>query len=350
MRAVNVFASVIAFCILVSCGDEEKPKVQNQVEEVDKSTMLAAQDLFQPLPAEAITDSNVITPEKVLLGKTLFYDHRLSKDNTRSCNTCHNLSTYGVDNKSISIVDLGKNGNRNTPTVYNAAVYIAQFWDGRAKTIEEQSGMHILNSSEMNMPSEEYVIARLKKIKGYKKLFSDAFQNDKDPISFSNLKKAIGAFERTLMTPANFDRFISGDVNALNEDEQAGLQTFMDVGCTTCHAGKAVGGGMMQKFPLHGTEYMSLTGSTHEDLGKMEFTKDTFDKFSFKVPSLINITETSPYFHDGSVKDLDKVIRIMAKLELNKVLEEEQIAGIKKFLGSLKRTLPENAVKPPALP
>jgi len=350
MRTSNLLTSVIASCILISCGSEEKPKVQNQVEEVDKSTMLAAQELFQPLPVEAISDSNVITSEKVLLGKTLFYDHRLSKDNARSCNTCHNLATYGVDNKSISIGDLGKNVNRNTPTVYNAAVHIAQFWDGRAKNIEEESGMHILNSLEMNMPSEEYVIARLKKIKGYKKLFSDAFPTDKDPISFSNLKKAIGAFERTLMTPGNFDRFISGDVNALSEEEQAGLQAFIDIGCTTCHTGKAIGGGMVQKFPLHGTEYMSLTGSTHEDLGKMEFTKDTFDKFLFKVPSLINVTETSPYLHDGSVKDLDKMIRIMAKLELNKEINDEQIASIKKFLGSLKRNLPENAVKAPVLP
>lgn len=338
-----------AIALISSCGSETKKESATAVVP-DKSVMTEAQGFFQPLPETAVEESHSLTSEKIALGKVLFYDARLSKNNTQSCNTCHNLSKYGVENEATSKGDLGKNGNRNSPTVYNAALHFAQFWDGRAKDVEEQAGMPVLNPVEMNMPSEGYVVERLKKIEGYRKLFAAAFPDDKEPLTYANLRSAIGAFERTLITPGNFNKFIAGDPAALTEAEQKGLKEFINTGCTTCHNGALLGGGMFQKFPLYGDEYMSLTGSRHEDLGKMETTKIESDKFIFKVPSLINITETAPYFHDGSVAELDRAIRIMAKTQLNKDLSDEQVSSIKTFLGSLKGTLPASAIIAPVMP
>ncbi|MBK6835381.1 MAG: c-type cytochrome [Bacteroidetes bacterium] len=344
-----VFVGIV-FVVLfaASCGSDNAEDTVKIPE--DKSLMIEAQGYFKMLPPIVESNENPVTGPKVALGKTLFYDSRLSQNNTQSCNSCHNLATFGVDNDATSKGDLGQNGGRNSPTVYNAAFHFAQFWDGRAKTIEDQAGMPILNPVEMNMPSEGFVVSRLKGINGYKQLFQDAFPNDKDPISYLNLKKAIGAFERTLTNPGRFDQYLGGDNKAITNEEKEGLAEFISVGCIQCHTGMGLGGNMMQKFPVHGTSYVSATGSLKEDLGKMEQTKDEFDKFKFKVPSLLNITETAPYFHDGSVKDLDKAISIMGKLQLNKDLSPEQIKKIHTFLNTLKGNKMVYATTVPVMP
>jgi len=311
------------------------------------SLLILAKNVFQPLPAVADNPENQVTPEKVALGKMLYSDNRLSKNNTESCNTCHNLATYGVDNKATSPGDNGKNGNRNSPTTFNAALHFVQFWDGRMKSVEEQAGGPVMNPAEMNMPTEKEVISRLGKDKEYKQLFAAAYPGEKDPISFENMRKAIAAFERTLITPSKFDKFLGGDVKALDSAELAGLKTFMDAGCTACHAGALLGGNMFQKYPLFG-DHKTYTGATTDDKGKMEATKNEADKYFFKVPSLRNIAETWPYLHDGSVKELDKTAGIMAKAQLNKDLAPDQIASITVFLKSLTGEVPGGIQMPPA--
>jgi len=335
----------VAAILMTAC----KPKLSTNDFSVDggiDSLQISASGIFQPLPKQADNASNPITPEKVALGKMLYYDTKLSMKGNNSCNSCHNLSTFGVDNKSFSIGDDGLPGGRNSPTVLNAALHATQFWDGRAKDVEEQAGMPIMNPVEMHMPSKALVEERLKKEESYKKLFAAAFPNDKNAVSYGNLEKAIGAFERTLMTPSKFDEYLAGKANALTKEEKDGLDLFMKTGCTTCHAGVVLGGQMFQKFGIYGN-YWDLTKSAKVDSGRITVTKNASDLYVFKVPSLRNVEKTGPYFHDGSVADLNKAISIMAKSELNKTLSDNEVQSIASFLKTLTGTVPADAMKNP---
>jgi cytochrome c peroxidase len=308
-----------------------------------------AKTTFSPLPATADNPDNPITAEKVALGQTLYFENRLSKDGNISCNSCHNLNTYGVDNKPTSPGDGGELGGRNSPTVLNAAFHFAQFWDGRAKDVEEQAGGPILNPIEMSMPDQVFVIKRLGEIKGYQALFAAAFPGEKQPINYTNIEKAIAAFERKLITPSRFDEYLAGNNNALNDQEKQGLQTFMDVGCTACHSGAVLGGTMYQKFGLMGN-YWDFTKSQKIDNGRFLVTKNEADKYIFKVPSLRNVEKTHPFFHDGSVSDLNEAVKIIAKLQLNKDLTDQEVKDIVAFLKTLTGTVPKDLATPPALP
>ncbi|MBK7212980.1 MAG: cytochrome-c peroxidase [Bacteroidales bacterium] len=346
----KVFILLSAAVLLFAWACKNGQQTANTDASKEDSVLVMAKGFFQPLPKEAVNPDNPLTPEKVALGKTLYFDNRLSMHNTQSCNTCHNVATYGVDNKATSTGDLGKNGNRNSPTTFNAALHFLQFWDGRMKTVEEQAGGPVMNPVEMNMPAEKEVLARLNKSEGYKKMFAAAFPGEKDPVTFENMKKSIAAFERTLLTPSKFDKYLEGDATALNDQEKKGLHTFISTGCIACHTGPLLGGNMFQKFPLIGTDYKSMTGSVIDDKGKMEVTKDEADKYMFKVPSLRNVAETWPYFHDGSVKELDKAITIMAKLELGKDLTPEQTADMVTFIKALSADVPAEAKQAPTMP
>jgi cytochrome c peroxidase len=304
---------------------------------------------FSPLPANADNPDNPVTPEKVLLGQTLYFEKRMSKDGNISCNSCHNLNTYGVDNQPTSPGDGGVRGDRNSPTVLNAAFHFTQFWDGRAKDVEEQAGGPILNPIEMSMPDQEFVINRLGTIKGYQALFAAAFPGEPKPINYGNIQKAIAAFERKLITPSRFDEYLAGNENALTDQEKQGLQTFMDVGCTACHSGTVLGGSMYQKFGLAGN-YWDFTHSSKVDNGRFLVTKNESDKFLFKVPSLRNIEKTHPFFHDGSINDLNEAVKVIAKLQLNKDLTEQEVQDIVTFLKSLTGKVPEALAKAPEMP
>nr|HNH52999.1 cytochrome-c peroxidase [Nitrosomonas sp.] len=187
---------------------------------------------FEPLPASIIDEKKNAT--LIALGKKLYLDPRLSINDTISCNSCHQLNNFGVDSQPTSPGHDGTRGGRNSPTTFNAALHIAQFWDGRAKDVEEQALGPILNPIEMGMPSEEAVVSKLKKIDGYKTLFADAFKDEKDPIQYKNIGKAIGAFERTLLTPSRFDDYLRGDEKALTDAEKRGLTKFVHMGCANC--------------------------------------------------------------------------------------------------------------------
>ncbi|MEZ0323157.1 MAG: cytochrome-c peroxidase [Hydrogenothermaceae bacterium] len=313
----------------------------------DKDLLNQAKNYFQPLPKEIPAPSdNPTTKEKVELGKKLYYDPRLSLSGVISCNTCHNLATYGVDGVETSLGHKFQTGGKNAPTVLNAGFHIAQFWDGRAKTLEEQAKGPILNPVEMAMPDHTLVIERLKTIDAYVNEFKKAFPNDKDPVNFDNVAKAIAAFERTLVTPSRFDEFLKGNTKALTQKEKEGLKLFMEKGCASCHNGVAIGGGMFQKFGI----VKPYKYQDPNDLGRYNVTKNEADKYVYKVPSLRNVTRTYPYFHDGKVWDIREAVKIMGETQLGINLTDEEVDKIVAFLDSTTGKIPEDALKMPVLP
>ncbi|GIV26574.1 MAG: cytochrome-c peroxidase [Bacteroidia bacterium] len=337
---------LLSLSFLISCSESKKEEVASSSNDESKRYDEALADklnVFQPLEL-----ADTLNPALVKLGHSLYFDNQLSRKQTMSCNTCHNLSTFGVDNQPTSKGEEGKFGDRNSPTTLNAAIHTAQFWDGRAATVEEQAGMPILNPIEMNIPNEKFLIDRLKKSELYQKLFKEAFPNEKDPITYNNLKKAIGAFERKLITPSRFDEYLKGNKDALTVEEKKGLLTFITTGCTTCHNGAGVGGNMFQKFAVYGN-YWDYTKSTKIDSGKVKITKLAGDRFVFKVPSLRNIEKTYPYYHDGNVNNLEDAVKIMAKAQLNKDLTEEEVKDIVTFLKSLTADIPAEYKSAPVL-
>jgi cytochrome c peroxidase len=287
-----------------------------------------AKALFGVLPAEAPSEANPITDAKIELGRQLYFDPRISINGKISCNSCHLLDKFGVDNEATSPGHEGKRGARNSPTVYNAAFHFAQFWDGRAADVEEQAQGPVLNPVEMGMPDAAFVLKVLHSIPGYQPLFANAFPGEQDPISYDNFGRAIGAFERRLTTPSPFDAFLGGNLDALSAEQVAGLAKFIETGCPTCHMGPTVGGLMFQKLG-------AVNPYETADTGRQEVTKKESDKYLFKVPSLRNSAETGPWFHDGSVPTLDEAIRLMAWHQLGKKLEPADVASIAAFLGSL---------------
>ncbi len=335
-------AIIISGIVFLSACGETPEQIEQKQQAADAAASLAIEKeigdrvraMFQPLPATSENPENIASAEKIHLGKVLYFDKRLSKDGTQSCNTCHNMSTYGVDNLPVSPGDNGGNGTRNSPTVLNAAFHSTQFWDGRAKDVEQQAGMPITNPVEMAIPSEAFLVDRLKAIDLYTDMFAKAFPEEKEPLTYKNIAKAIGSFERTLITPSKFDDYLTGSADALSLEEKRGLQTFLNVGCVSCHMGSVLGGVMFQKFGVYGN-YWEHTKSAVIDEGRFAETKNEADKYMFKVPSLRNITETHPYFHDGSVADLGEAVKIMAKVNLNKDLTDGEVSDIVAFLGSL---------------
>ncbi|MCC6544254.1 MAG: cytochrome-c peroxidase [Nitrospirae bacterium] len=292
---------------------------------------------FQPIPDRVDNKENPLTPDKIMLGKMLFIDPRLSKSGLFSCNTCHNLTTGGVDNLPTSIGHGWKSGERNAPTVFNAALHFTQFWDGRAKDVEEQAQGPVLNPGEM-ASSKQLVLDRINTIPEYVSLFKKAFKGEKDPVTYENVAKAIAAFERTLMTPSRFDRFLKGDKKALSSDEKKGLDLVIAKGCIACHRGPAMGGDSFQKF------------NYSDDPGRFDITKNEADRQVFKVASWRNVALTYPYFHDGKVWSLDEAVRIMGEKQLNTKFTDDEVKYIVAFLNSLtgEMTKIELPVLPPS--
>jgi cytochrome c peroxidase len=261
-----------------------------------------------------------------------------------SCNSCHALDTYGVDGRAVSPGVQGQLGRRNSPTVFNAAGHVAQFWDGRAASVEEQAKGPILNPAEMGMPSAAAVIERLEAIPGYRAAFAAAFPGDANPVTYDNVGRAIGAFERGLVTPSRWDAFLGGDAAALTPPERDGLATFVGLSCTACHRGAYVGGEMFQKVGL--VEPWPEQG----DSGRYVVTQQRGDLLVFKVPSLRNIERTGPYFHDGGVATLDEAVRRMARYQLGRELGDAETGSLVTWLKALTGTVRREYVAPPELP
>jgi cytochrome c peroxidase len=302
--------------------------------------------LFGVVPREFANSSNPITEAKITLGRLLYYDGRLSKNGEISCNSCHMLDAYGVDSLATSPGHDGRFGDRNSPTVYNAAGHLAQFWDGRAADVEAQAKGPVLNPVEMGMPDEASVEAVLAAIPGYVEAFGTAVPDEPSPVTYENMSKAIGAFERRLSTPGPIDTWLAGDDQALSPAALAGLKLFMDSDCQSCHGGFNFGGTMYQKL---GTEkpWPGL-----KDDGRAAVTGDERDRFVFKVPSLRNIEKTGPYLHDGSIDSLRDMVAKMVQHQTKRSApySEEEMANMLAFLAALTGELPTEYIKKPELP
>ncbi len=302
--------------------------------------MKSAQALFKPIPASPPSlPGNPATPEKVELGKMLFFDPRLSASHAISCNSCHNVGLGGVDAEETSIGHQWQRGGRNAPTVLNAVYNTAQFWDGRAKDLEEQAGGPMLNPIEMASP-KGHVGEQLAAIPGYVAAFKAAFPREASPVTLANAQKAIAVFEATLVTPdASFDRFLKGDEAALTAQQKQGLRAFIDKGCVGCHKGINLGGSMYAPFGVvekPGAEFLPPN-----DKGRFAVTKTATDEYVFKVPTLRNIALTAPYFHSGRCWDLRQAVAVMASSQLGAQLTASEIDQIVEFLASLTGTQPK---------
>ena len=303
-----------------------------------------AMSMFAPLPAVMASHDNPVTDAKVKLGRMLYYEPRLSANQKISCNTCHPLDTYGAEAAPVSTGFKDQKGNRNAPTVYNAAGHFVQFWDGRAPTVEEQAKGPIMNPVEMAMPSNAAAVHVLQSMPEYVVLFEQAFPNEKEPINFNNMAQAIGAFERGLVTPARWDAFLQGDQAALSDAEKSGFNTFAAVGCQWCHNGAYVGGAAYQKLGV------MKPWPNQKDAGRYQVTKDDADMMVFKVPSLRNIQKTGPYFHDGSVATLDQAIRDMGVHQRGVELNAAQVKSIETWMNALTGPIPIDYIRQPVLP
>lgn len=304
---------------------------------------------WEALPEKAPEPtSNPSSADKIALGQMLYHDPRLSSTGTVSCASCHNTMLGGEDNRPNSMGVNGQTGGRSAPTVWNAAFSKVQFWDGRAATLEDQAAGPVTNPIEMGMKSWDDVVARLKTIDGYQSAFEKAFGSN--AITKDNATKAIAAYERTLITPNSpYDKFVKGDKNALTAQQVKGMEKMAELGCTSCHSGPAFNGeGSFQKFPVFSNGGMEAQYHFSKDKGVAEVSKKAEDEHLFKVPTLRNIAITAPYFHNGSVNNLDLAVKIMAKTQLNKDLSTEEINDVVAFLGALTGEFPKQTM--PTLP
>lgn len=270
--------------------------------------------------------------EKVALGRRLFVDKRLSHDNTVSCATCHDLGRGGVDHLPVSVGVAGGRGAMNAPTVFNAALNIAQFWDGRAESLEAQVVGPVLNPVEMASSWSE-VVDKLRRDPEYQAAFARLYPDL--GICADSIAGAIATYERTLLTPnSRFDRFLRGDPTMLTADELEGYRRFADYGCVSCHQGVNVGGNMYQRFGAVGARPAGRA-PTPADLGRFNVTHREQDRHVFKVPSLRNVAVTGPYFHDGHIDSLDEAVALMGRAQLGRELSPADIRLIVAFLGTL---------------
>ena len=340
MKRRSLLLLIVAICAMALLG-----ACQNAQETAEAVPTVSpdALKIFGSLPEEATPDGYEMSDPLLDLGRMLYYEQRISINDNMSCNTCHGLNNYGMDGLRFSFGHSGNPVGRNSPTVYNAALHVAQFWDGRAADVEEQAKGPILASGEMGMPNADQVVTALKDIPGYLPYFEAAFPGESDPITYDHVGQAIGAFERRLVTPGRFDEFLAGDQTALTEQEQEGLALFMQTGCTACHYGPALGG----------NSYAALGAQepyTTNDLGRYVVTGNEADMHVFKVPSLRNIAVTGPYLHDGSIPTLESMVQLMVRHQLGKQLTSDEVDTMVIFLRSLTGELPSDYTAQPELP
>lgn len=315
---------------------------------------------LQPLPKQPpVPQDNPMSRAKVALGQQLFFDPRLSVTGTHSCNTCHNVMAGGEDGRAVSIGVNGKPGTRGAPTVWNAAFNTVLYRDGRAASLEDQVKTHLLSATEMGMPNEQAVVARIAAIPGYAHQFAKVF-GGKEAVSYTNIAKAIATYERTLLTPDSpYDRYLRGDKQAISAQAKRGLDEFQKVQCVSCHfwvnmAGPVpglafqMGEGFYELFPNYQGSAYDKQYQLADDLGRYNVTGIESDRRMWRVMSLRNVAVTAPYFHNGTVKKLEEAVRVMGKTQLNVDLTDQQVQDITVFLNTLTGKFPEQ--KMPRLP
>jgi cytochrome c peroxidase len=312
--------------LLLPSAKQERPASATATAEPLAARDDAMQGALLPLPPVAM-----LPAEKVALGKRLFHDTRLSGDNSISCASCHALMAGGMDRRRVPVGIKGQTGSVNTPTVFNSALNFAQFWDGRASTLEDQALGPIHNPIEMGSNVRE-VIDKLSLDPHYQQAFR---QNYPDGMTAANIAAAIATYERSLITAnSRFDRYLRGETDALVREEIEGYRRFVNYGCASCHQGAGIGGNMFQRFGVM-ADFFKGRQLSKADLGRYNVTGLEEDRHVFKVPSLRNVAVTAPYFHDGSVQRLEKAVEIMGLYQLGKALSAEDVKLIVAFLHSL---------------
>jgi len=315
----------------------------------DTALLKQAQGIFQPLPKDMATAEFPITRERVELGRSLFFDPRLTIDASMSCSSCHQPAFYGTDALPKPTGVKQRPHPRHVPTNLNAGTSFVIHWRGDRTNLEDQVFQALTSPITSGQPDEKAVFDRLARIPGYPPLFKAAFPDDPQPITLRNIATAIGAYERTLVTPSPFDAYLAGDQEALPPAAKTGLEKFINTGCVACHNGVGVGGGMYQKFGVV-EDYWKATGSDPIDKGRFDVTKDPDDLYVFRVASLRNVAMTPPYFHDGSVATLPDAVKVMARVQLGVRLNDADTGDIVAFLQSLTGELPANFATAPVLP
>ncbi len=280
---------------------------------------------------------------RINLGRQLYFDKRLSRESNQSCNSCHQLTNYGVDNKQYSPGSMpgAIDTPRNTPTVYNAAFQLSQFWDGRAVNLIAQAHGPLVAPKEMALHNLQEAVDVVTRVPGYAPEFRQAFPGQQDPVNIENITASIAAFEQGLITPSPWDRYLQGDTAALTPAQKKGLKLYLADGCDTCHAGRDMGGISYQRL---GDVYR---WGNKSDPGREKVTHSATDFMFFKVPTLRNIAKTGPYFHDGSVPTLTDAIHLMANFQAGQTISDSDAASIAAFLGSMTGTLPASYIAAP---
>jgi cytochrome c peroxidase len=354
MRRSVLVPALSAILLAAGCGkttpgasQSSAPQPSGGVRPASEELMTKARALFSAVPATPPElPGNPASAAKVELGKALYFEPRLSASHVISCASCHNIGLGGADAEPNSIGHRWQHGARNAPTTFNAVFNKAQFWDGRAKDLEQQAGGPMVNPLEMASP-EAHVVEQLKGIAGYRPLFSSAFPGEPDPITLANAEKAIAVFEATLTTPnAPFDRYLAGQAGALTPMQKQGLTLFIDKGCSSCHNGVNVGGAQYAPFGVVAKPGAELLPPA--DKGRFQVTRSPGDEYVYKVPTLRNIALTAPYFHTGAVWDLRQAVAIMGTSQLGASLTDDEIGKITAFMQSLTGDQPKVTV--PILP
>lgn len=295
-----------------------------------------AQDMGEPILPIPAPEFSAQEKGQIGLGQRLFNDNRLSHDNSTSCASCHSLDLAGADGRRVSTGIKGAMGSVNAPTVINSVFNLAQFWDGRAATLEEQAAGPVHNPIEMGSDWDE-VLEKLRRDEHYPDRFALLYP---DGLTAANIQHAIALFERSLVTiDAPFDRYLRGDQQAISEEAKRGYRLFKSYGCIACHQGKNVGGNMYARMGAIDNYFISRKKLEASDMGRFNVTGHEDDRHVFKVPSLRLATRTAPYFHDGSVTTLEEAISTMAHYQLGRRVNREDSALIIQFFESLVGTL-----------
>jgi cytochrome c peroxidase len=357
MRVARVTSVLVAVLLLSSAAACEKrsesppapgtgPTPSGSLEPVAPKRSFDPGQLavFAPLPKTIERPDNPLTPEKVALGQLLWFDTRLSRGQDVSCNSCHDVTRSGADVVALSLGTNKQPTTRNAPTIFNAAAESTQGWDARASLLEELVVPHAAQANVMGV-DEKRLVETVTSIPAYAGAFKKWFPDAKGVVTAEVISMAIGAYARKLLTPGRWDKFLGGDPSALTDDEKAGLGAFMDASCTTCHAGRYVGGTQTQKLGVAKPWVPVPT-----DLGRFDVTKQEVDRFVFKVPTLRNVTKTGPYLHDGSATSLAELTKLMSRHQLGKELTDAQAKSIVTFLGALDGEPPKDLVTKPDLP
>ncbi|MDO8414275.1 MAG: cytochrome c peroxidase [Gallionellaceae bacterium] len=315
-----------------------------KIEDPENELFQSAVSLFKPLARDMDSPRLPFKTERVALGRTLFFDQRISATGKVSCAQCHQPKHYGTD--AAQSPDTGNAlKSRNVQSVLNASVNVYNNWYGDQASVEDQAFSSLTSPLGLGHKSSDEAIEKIRAIAEYRGLFAKAFPTDKEPINVENWATAVGAYERSLLTPAPFDAYLEGKLDAISRDAKTGLRKFMSTGCVACHNGIGIGGSSYQKFGIW-SDYWLTTNSSPVDKGRYIITKDENDLYTFRVANLRNVTMTAPYFHDGSVKSLPEAIHVMAKIQLRKTISDEDVKDIIVFLKTLTGPLPNNFSPP----